>query len=177
MLDDAVLYNISSVVSKGDMEMLKHVLQTNQILLTDLKSMIDAHGNNALHWCGTICGESLTLYLIQLGVDINRVNNQKQLPLHIHCRNNCLYGVSCLLSNGSLINSYCSMELELESISNPNLLIDKRVLKAKAVNSIDQLITRGGTTVEAYLHVLDIAELFQYVELQKILFRFNAKKS
>mgnify|MGYP003385925694 CR=1 FL=1 len=168
LFDCGIINNIKDVISMGDIDMLNYVLSTNHIKSDELKNIIDIDGNNALHWCGTINGENLTLYLILLGININKYNNKKQLPLHIHSLCNCLYGVTCLLSNGSIINAYCDIEYNTYNTIPIN--------NTDYTNNSDLNTTNNHEKKNAFMNPLGIAELYKYNELKIVLLRYNAKK-
>lgn len=61
----------------------------------------DSHGLTVLHWSSaSLEGEALVPFLLSVGAKLDVRDKLGHTPLHLHCAQGRIYGVSCLLHQG-----------------------------------------------------------------------------
>jgi cytohesin len=86
--------------SKGDIEIVKHLLQKDSYINAD-----DENGFSAIHHASSNGHENIVAILLSAGVNIDdQTNNRGQTPLHMAVEHNHINVVSLLLSKGANFN-------------------------------------------------------------------------
>jgi ankyrin repeat protein len=96
--------NLLDAVAFGDFETVNFILsKTNH----NFDNHLDEKGNNVLHYCASLEAEGLAPVLIcqyNASSVINKLNKNKESPLHFHCKFGCKVGVACLLYHGAIVD-------------------------------------------------------------------------
>lgn len=134
--------NIFRTACQGNLNRLDSLLQHHSI---DIK---DNNGMSLLHWSVGCKQKEIFNYLIKKGLDVNKENNQKRIPMHVAIHYDVASFFDTLIElqpNNNWINTYGGSLLEKAVLMNRGTFITKLVNNGV---DIDATNNRGSTPLE-----------------------------